>query len=616
MADPEAAPAFRRRMSSVLDVPAVALSAVRLVWTASRGRALLILGVQVVASLSLVAQVLLIDAVLAAVLGVAGTGSSAGAAVLPIVALAGLTVVTSVATTVGDLQERILGELVAREVWREVLEVSEEVDLASYEDPAFYDQAERVHVGAAQRTQLVVQGLVLLVGDALGVLGAAAAVLWLAPSLLPLLLLSGVPIFLTSRLAGRREFDFAVQQSAPNRARGYLQSVLTQRATASEVRAFSVSPALRRNWETNYGVFLGDLRRHVGKRIRLALAGNVAAAILVAVALFTAVMLVEHGELDVASAGAALVAVRLLGNRVGGATLGLSTIFEAALFLRDLKQFLGRRPARIPVGSRSPAPDGFDRLEASGVSFTYPGATRPALTDVSLEIRAGEVVALVGENGSGKSTLAKLLANLYRPDDGRICWDGVDAQDLDPADVRRRTSVLFQDFIRYQLTARANISLGRGDDEADERAVREAAVKADADRFLSGLPAGYDTFLSKEYQGGTDLSLGQWQRVALARALVRDAPFIILDEPSASLDARAEHDLFDRMRALASGRTVLLISHRFSTVRSADRIYVLSHGRVVEQGDHAGLMERRGVYAELFQLQASSYLTEDRVQRS
>ena len=189
-----------------------------------------------------------------------------------------------------------------------------------------------------------------------------------------------------------------------------------------------------------------------------------------------------------------------------------------------------------------------------------------------------------------------------------MLWDGVDVRRLDPEGVRRQMSVIFQDFVRYKLSARDNVGLGRPDDDADEEDVRRAAVQADADRFLSRLPAGYGTVLSKEYAGGSDLSLGQWQRVALARAFVRDAPFVILDEPSASLDARAEHDLFERIRTLLRGRTVLLISHRFSTVRSADRIYVLAEGQIVEQGDHTSLMRLGGLYAELFQLQASAYL--------
>jgi ATP-binding cassette subfamily B protein len=227
---------------------------------------------------------------------------------------------------------------------------------------------------------------------------------------------------------------------------------------------------------------------------------------------------------------------------------------------------------------------------------------------VSLAIRAGEIVALVGENGSGKTTLAKLLAGLYRPAQGVIRWDGLDLSTIDPDELRRSIAVIFQDFIRYHLPARENIGLGRVDGIDDLGAIRDAARHAGADTFIESLTRGYDTMLGPEFIGGTDLSIGQWQRMALARAFVRDAPFVILDEPTAALDPRAEHDLFERIRTLLSDRTVLLISHRFSSVRSADRIYVLRHGQVVEHGRHEELMALDGLYAELFTLQAKQYV--------
>jgi ATP-binding cassette subfamily B protein len=241
------------------------------------------------------------------------------------------------------------------------------------------------------------------------------------------------------------------------------------------------------------------------------------------------------------------------------------------------------------------------------VTFTYPAATVPALRGVSLDIAAGQVVALVRENGSGKTTLAKLLARLYLPDRGAICWDGVDTAELDPAQLRRRIAVIFQDFARYDLTARENIGLGAVERIEDLDAVVAAARRGGADQCLAALPGGYETILSPEYDGGRDLSVGQWQRVALARAFIRAAPLIILDEPTASLDPRAEHDLFRRIRSLYAGRTVLLISHRYNTVRDADHIYVLDAGRVIEHGSHDQLIATAGVYAELFTLQAAAY---------
>jgi ATP-binding cassette subfamily B protein len=242
------------------------------------------------------------------------------------------------------------------------------------------------------------------------------------------------------------------------------------------------------------------------------------------------------------------------------------------------------------------------------VSFTYPSATTPAVTNVSMEIGAGEIVALVGENGSGKTTLAKLLCRLYLPHGGRVLWDGVDTASVDPDGLRRSVAVIFQDFLHYALPAAENIGMGRHQRIGDAEAIRGAALHAGADDFLAKLPSGYETVLGPEFEGGKELSVGQWQRVALARAFFRDAPFIILDEPTAALDARAEHELFESIRTLCRGRSVLLISHRFSSVRSADRIYVLDGGRVVESGSHDELMALSGRYADLFTLQAAAYL--------
>jgi ATP-binding cassette subfamily B protein len=241
------------------------------------------------------------------------------------------------------------------------------------------------------------------------------------------------------------------------------------------------------------------------------------------------------------------------------------------------------------------------------VSFRYPSRAEPSLTDVSMQVHAGQVVALVGENGSGKTTLAKLLCNLYAPTSGRILWDGVDVAGCDPALLGRHVAVIFQDFVQYFMAARVNIAVGDHERAGDLEAVVAAAVASGADPFLAGLPEGYETMLGRQFDGGHELSIGQWQRVALARAFFRAAPLLILDEPTAALDPRAEHELFERMRALAAGRTVLLISHRFSSVRSADRIFVLRQGRLEEQGSHADLMAAGGLYAELFGLQASAY---------
>jgi ATP-binding cassette subfamily B protein len=287
------------------------------------------------------------------------------------------------------------------------------------------------------------------------------------------------------------------------------------------------------------------------------------------------------GRMSLPSLGAAVAGLLQLSGRTELARRRRRCPVRVALFVDDYEAFMLLSPPvseEVRPGPSEPLP-AFTRLLADDVTYTYPGSVVPAVPDVTMEVGAGEIVALVGENGSGKTTLAKLLARLYAPTEGRILWDGVDTGTIDAGRVRASIAVVFQDFIRYLLPATENISAGRHERFDDVDAVVEAARHAGADGFLSQLPRGYDTMLGKEFSGGVDLSIGQWQRVALARAFFRDAPFIILDEPTAALDPRAEHELFNSIRSLFTGRSVLLISHRFSSVRSADRIYVLRHGQ-------------------------------------
>lgn len=285
------------------------------------------------------------------------------------------------------------------------------------------------------------------------------------------------------------------------------------------------------------------------------------------------------------------------------------------MFINDFIAFTEGAPPAPEVAAPEPREPGpgtekagpFGPIMTEGVTFSYPGSDRVALRDVSLRIEPGEVVALVGANGSGKTTLAKLLAGLYLPSEGRVCWGGRDTREVDRREVLEQTAVVFQDFMQYALSAGDNIALGRHERASDTAGIVRAAEHAGADRDISALPEGYETLLGPAFIDGTDLSTGQWQRVALARTFFRDAPLVILDEPTAALDAKAEHELFAKIGELFAGRSVLLISHRFSTVRSADRIYVLDSGSVVESGTHSELLARGGTYAELFTLQASPY---------
>jgi ATP-binding cassette subfamily B protein len=566
-----------------------------------------VVSTQIVAAALLALQVVFGKAALQALLDESEPGGSVGPVIAPLIGLAVVSAATGLISAAQTHLQRLLGERVQKLSLTSILEVTSRVALADFDDPRFFDDLQRVKINALMRPLALVTGLVQAVGGAIALVGLGVALFVIEPLLVPILLLGGIPLAWLSRRSGQAEFRFAVEQTTGRRLRSYLEEVLTSRDQAKEVRAFDLGGVLRERWERSYSRYFSRLGEHVRHRVGLALASALITAVTTVAALGLLTWLVVDGRMALATAGAALIAVRLLAGRVQQLFGGVSGLFESSLFLRDLEEFLQRAPAPEPGTLRAPAPGPLAEIRADAVTFRYPGSDRDALQDVSIAIRVGETVALVGENGSGKTTLAKLLAQMYTPTDGSVLWNGVDSRELDPAGIRAQVGVIFQDFIRYQLPARDNIGLGRAEALGDVERVEDAARRAGIHAHLSDLPEGYDTVLGKEFLGGYDLSGGQWQRVALARAFFRDAALLVLDEPTAALDARAEHEVFEHVRELAHGRSLLLISHRFSTVRSADRIYVLEGGRVVEAGSHEDLMARQGHYAELFDLQASAY---------
>jgi ATP-binding cassette subfamily B protein len=600
--------AARGQHKSLRRLPGLVNDSWRLAWQADRKIFLATTILQVTGGLVVFAQLRFMKQVLDKMTAIADHHATTASAMPAVIALVAVTSFSTIAAAVLSQQQRVLSELVTRTTWQRILDVASAVSLRAFESPAFFDRFNRVQTNALSRPYVLTQGLIALVGGGAGAIGVAGAIISIQPVLLPLLLVSGIPLWITGRLQSRREFKFAVAQTPRLRLRSYLLTVLSERNPAKELRAFGFGASLRRRFDQVYGEYVHDLRRHVGRRSLLAFVGSLFSAVVLGATIAVLVWMVGRGDVSLTGALTAIVAIRLMGTQITSIFTSVQQIFESNLFLDDYHDFLRMKPAADEAEAGATAPTGFDELTVDRLSFTYPGSNRPALHDVSINVRHGEVVALVGENGSGKTTLAKLLAALYEPDAGTVAWDGVDVRTYDRAGLRRAIAVIFQDFVRYELTARENVGAGRPEAIDDVDAIAAAAHQAGAGRFLEDLPHGYETVLSKQFKGGRDLSLGQWQRVALARAFYRDAPFVILDEPSSALDPRAEHDLFSRIRELLENRTVLFISHRFSSVRSADRIYVMAEGRVVESGTHDELMSLAGTYAELFTLQAAAYL--------
>jgi ATP-binding cassette, subfamily B, bacterial len=578
-----------------------------MVWQSARTPFLALIGLQLLNAIALALQILAVQLALTALLQITGGTGDLWRLVQPVMLLAGLTAVTAVIASVQVGLWRYAGELVVAVMWKRVLRVATRVDLRKFESARFYDRLQRVQANAQTRPYQITYGLVATIGAAAASAALVVTIMLIHPTLLPLLLVGGVPVLLTSRRQSQLESDFLARQTQSMRLRSYLTWVQTGRDEAKEIRAFGLARNFGQRLNTLYADYLRDLAQHLWHRSRLGAAGSLGSAVLLALTLFLLAWLISTSRLSIAEAGAALVAIRLLAGQVQSGLNGVQAIFESGAFIDDLDGFLTLAPA-AEGGSREIAPPvDFHRIRADAVSFSYPGRSQLALQAASIEINRGEVVALVGENGSGKTTLAKVMAGLYEPGSGAVRWDGTDVRTFRPDLFRERVAIIFQDYVKYALSAEENIAVARPDDEIDHAAVREAARLADADSFLSALPAGYQTPLSRRFVGGHELSGGQWQKVAIARAFYRSAPMVIIDEPTAALDARAEYELFSSLHEVLRGRSALIISHRFSTVRTADRIYVLDHGRVVEHGSHDELVALGGQYAELFHLQASAY---------
>jgi ATP-binding cassette, subfamily B, bacterial len=587
-------------------LPRLLIGALRLVWGAARTQLVLNVGLQGVGSAALALQVLVGKQLLTKLLA-DNTSKDFSSAVPSIVLLAAIMAVASVVAVVRNELQRLLSEMVSRSAMQQVVDAACRADLARFEDPTFHDRLQRAIVNASIRPLQMTVGLLAVGSSALGALAIGVVLATIEPLFFFLGVVAAIPLTLSSLRVGRALYRFAVEQTPTDRERTYIQSLLVEKDPAKEIRAYELGSFLRSRFAALYERRIQALRRLVRRRTLQGALGGLLTAVVSGGVLGLLILFVSDGRVSLAGAGAAAAALILLGSQLQGLAGGMGQLYESALFIQDFNNFVQFAPGTSQFAGTDATPAHIGDIRISDLTFTYPSRQKPSLSDINIEIRAGQVVALVGENGSGKTTLAKLLAGLYLPQEGHITWGDQDLVTMDINLVRGRVAVLFQDFVRYFLSARENISMGRWERSGDEAAVREAAVRSGAQLFLEDLPRGYDTYLGPQFFGGSDLSGGQWQRVALARAFFRDAELVVLDEPTAALDPRAEAALFSAVRQLFSGRSVVLISHRFATVRLADHIYVLDRGRMVEHGDHDELMAGNGLYAELFTLQASAF---------
>ena len=513
----------------------------------------------------------------------------------------------SVLTRLLDYLDSLLADKYTRHVSIEVMRHAATLDLAAYEDPVFYDRLERARVQATDRLGMI-QSIGRLLQLLVTTLSLSVSIVYFSPWLLLILIAGVVPAFL-----GESHFAFLgyaknFRQTPVRRQLDYLRLLGGSKEAAKELKLFGLSGFL----VERFTKLSDDIYRENVDLSRQRLLLGAVFSLLGTLGYYSAYAWVIWrtlaGALSIGTLYFLAGAILQASNNLQQIFSTVSSIADQALFLTDLLAFFQMEPTIRSKPNALPAPrpivHGF---EFRNVSFCYPGSTRSILHHLNLTLRSDERVALIGENGEGKTTLVKLMTRLYDPTAGEILLDGVDLREYSIEDLSREIGVIFQDFMRYEMTARENIAIGRIEDGSDADLIRAAAHKSLAHEVIAKLPGGYEQMLGRRFHEGVDLSGGEWQKMALARAYLRDAQVLILDEPTAALDARSEFEVFARFAELTEGKMALFISHRFSTVRMADRIVVLANGRVAEDGDHRQLMALGGRYAEMFELQAASY---------
>src|SRR6266496_2468757 len=601
-------PTWGQRLAALKHVPPL----VRLVFETHRGYTAAILALRAVRSFIPVAVLwvgkLIIDGVIAA-----GAAAKAGGApdwwhLAGLVGLElGIAVVGEGLARLSALLESLLGDLFANRLSVRLMQHAATLDLAQCEDAEIYDHLERARRQTVGRIGL----FTLILGtaqDLITLISLASVLLVQLPWLLLLLTVAVLPAFLGEAHFASLGYSLLFQWTPERRLLDYLRYMGASDESAKEVKLFGLSDFL-------VGRYADLSDRFYQENKTLSIRRNTVSTLLVtlgtlryygayAVIIYRTVM----GDFTIGTLTFLAGSFRQSRGLIQSVLIALSSIYEQSLYLSDLFTFFDVQPTVVSRNGAKPVPRPLQTgFRFDNVGFRYPGSQRWAVRHLTFSFQPHERVALVGENGAGKTTLVKLLARLYDPDEGQILLDGMDLRDYDLDSLRQNIGIIFQDFVRYDFILRENIGVSQIDALSDDARIRQAAQRSLADSVVQRVPQGYDQMLGKRFDNGVELSGGEWQKVALARAYMREAQVLILDEPTAALDARAEYEVFLRFAELTKGRMAVLISHRFSTVRMADRIIVLRGGELVDQGTHEELVARGGLYAELFSLQAAGY---------
>ena len=506
-----------------------------------------------------------------------------------------------------SLINSLLGDLFTQKTSIELMHKAAVMDLEYFEDAEFYDKMERARRQTNSRVILMAEVLAQ-VQDAITIGFLAVGLIAFNPWLILVLVVTLIPGFLGESHFNRYSYSLTLGWTPERRLLDYLRYAGVSDNHAKEVKIFGLSEHLTRQYEKLSMEFFHENRSLSTRR---AVWGSILAAIST-LGYYTAYVVIAlqtvNGHITIGDLTFLTGSFSRMRGALNGILLRFTRIADGALYLKDLFDFLALRPKIVSPPQPRPVPRPFTQgIVFENVGFRYPGSEKWVLRHISFELPAGEKLALVGENGAGKTTLVKLLARLYDPSEGRILLDGRDLREYDVEALRQEVGIIFQDYIRYYFTAGENIAVGRIDQLGNQERIADAAARSLADTVIEKLPGQYQQMLGKRFENGVDLSGGEWQKIALARAYMRDAQLLILDEPTAALDARAEHEVFQRFTELTRGKSAVLISHRFSTTRMADRILVLEHGGVLEMGTHEELLGHAGRYAELFNLQAEGY---------